>query len=301
MGPTASGKTSLAIELAKAINGEVISVDSALVYTHMDIGTAKPSIKEQAGVTHHLIDIINPEAHYSVANFLTDAAKCIEDILSRGKHPILAGGTMMYFNALINGINELPQQDERIREQIQNDITTLGLAAVHKKLAQIDPTSANRIHANDTQRTIRALEVFYASGKTMSQWQQSTKAHQAHKFLQFSIMPRERAVLHERIAQRFDIMLKNNFVEEVQFLRSKYNLHADLPSVRCVGYRQVWQYLEGELDATEMRERGIIATRQLAKRQMTWLRKWQDIYPLMSDNDKNLPYILEKISASAYI
>lgn len=299
MGPTASGKTALAIELAKKLNGEVVSVDSALVYTHMDIGTAKPSMQERQGVPHHLIDIISPQDRYSVADFLRDTEVCLQDILGRGKLPILAGGTMMYFNALVNGLNNLPEQDVQIRQSIQTDIDKIGLSAVHAKLAQVDPVSAGKIHPNDTQRTIRALEVFLSSGKSMSQWQQEQKSHVNYNLVQFSITPAERSHLHQKIAQRFDLMLENGLINEVEALRRQFDLHADLPSIRCVGYRQVWQYLEGLLNKEQMRERSIIATRQLAKRQITWLRNWQNVIEMESENDKNLALVIEKVSASA--
>lgn len=299
MGPTASGKTALAIELAKALNGEVISVDSALIYTHMDIGTAKPSMSERQGIVHHLIDILSPEETYSVADFLRDTTKCLEDILKRGKLPILAGGTMMYFNALVNGLNNLPAQDPEIRKKIQSDINEIGLNALHTKLSQIDPARAAKIHPNDTQRTIRALEVYLSSGKTMSEWQQENKKHANYNFCQFSIMPRERSVLHQKIEQRFDLMLENGLINEVVMLREKFNLNADLPSIRCVGYRQAWQYLDGLFDYKQMRERSIIASRQLAKRQITWLRNWENITEIESGNEKNLALVIEKVSASA--
>ncbi|MDT0596195.1 tRNA (adenosine(37)-N6)-dimethylallyltransferase MiaA [Glaciecola petra] len=299
MGPTASGKTALAIELAQALNGEVISVDSALIYTHMDIGTAKPSIGEMQGVPHHLIDILSPQDTYSVADFLRDTEVCLQDILSRGKLPILAGGTMMYFNALVNGLNNLPAQDIKIRQSIQADIDDIGLINVHAKLAQVDPLTAAKIHPNDPQRTIRALEVYLSSGKNMSEWQSEQKSHANYNFVQFSIMPNDRSQLHEKIAQRFDQMLANGFIDEVQGLRKKFDLNEDLPSIRCVGYRQVWQHLEGMLNKDQMRERSIIATRQLAKRQITWLRNWQNIIEMESENDKNLALVIEKVSASA--
>lgn len=294
MGPTASGKTSLAIDVAKALNGEVISVDSALVYADMNIGTAKPSLTEQNGVRHHLIDIISPEVSYSVADFMRDAENAIKQVLARGKLPILAGGTMMYFNALINGLNKLPAADDAIREHINN----MALSEVYSQLKSIDAVSAERININDRQRLTRALEVFMASGKSLTYWQRQQKNKLPFEFHQFSIMPAERVTLHKLIEKRFDLMLADGFVREVESLLDKYQLHTDLPSMRSVGYRQVWQYLRGELTLDEMRERGIIATRQLAKRQVTWLRSWQDINPLLSGDSKNLQTLVQKVGAT---
>lgn len=294
MGPTASGKTSLAIKAAKALNGEVISVDSALVYNDMNIGTAKPCIEEQNGIKHHLIDIISPELSYSVADFIRDAELAINRVLANGKIPILAGGTMMYFNALVNGLNKLPAADDVIRQQISK----MELSLVYDELSKVDETSAQRINANDRQRLSRALEVFMVSGKSLTYWQSQQKNKLPFVFHQFSIMPSERSTLHQLIEQRFDLMLNNGFVNEVEGLREKYQLHADLPSMRSVGYRQVWQYLQGDLSITEMREKGIIATRQLAKRQVTWLRNWQDINLLNTEDSANLQSLVQKVGAT---
>jgi tRNA dimethylallyltransferase len=294
MGPTASGKTSLAIDVAKALNAEVISVDSALVYTDMNVGTAKPSIEEQNGIPHHLIDIISPEVSYSVADFMRDAEDAIKQVLAKGKLPILAGGTMMYFNALINGLNKLPAADQVVRENISN----MDLSELYNELTSVDAISAQRINANDRQRLTRALEVFIVSGKSLTYWQSQQKNKLPFEFHQFSIMPSERDVLHKLIEQRFDAMLVGGFVKEVEYLLSKYQLHPDLPSMRSVGYRQVWQYLRGELTLLQMRERGVIATRQLAKRQVTWLRSWQDITPLTSGDCNNLQTLVQKVGAT---
>jgi len=298
MGPTASGKTALAIEAAKALNGEVVSVDSALIYRDMNIGTAKPTLEEQDGVAHHLIDIVSPDISYSVADFLRDATQAIEQILARNKLPILAGGTMMYFNALINGLNELPASNALTRASIQDEIEEKGLLAMHQKLLSIDPTSAARIHENDSQRITRALEVYETSGKTMTQWQGLEKKRLPYNFIQYSIMPTQRETLHNNIALRFDQMLADGLVEETRQLCQKYNLYPDMPSLRSVGYRQVWQHLQGELDASEMRERGIIATRQLAKRQVTWLRGWPDLITLDSANKSNINKLVQKLGAT---
>ena len=295
MGPTASGKTALAIELAKTIGGEIISVDSALIYKGMDIGTAKPSAEEQAGIKHWLIDILDPEKAYSVAEFCQDAVACIEDILQRGKVPILTGGTMMYFNGLIKGLSSLPVADEKTRAQIQLFIEQHGLKAAHEKLSDIDPESGLRIHENDPQRIIRALEVYALTGKTMTALQAIKPDVLPYEFLQFSLMPSDRALLHERIALRFDIMLQNNFEQEVERLRRNKALHVDLPAIRSVGYRQMWQYLDGECQFDEMREKGIIATRQLAKRQITWLRGWEGAISLETGNPENVELILQYI------
>lgn len=294
MGPTASGKTSLAIEAANALNGEVISVDSALVYKHMDIGTAKPSSEEQNGVAHHLIDIISPEMSYNVADFIRDAQNAIHAIMAKGKLPILAGGTMMYFNALVNGLNELPSSDSVIRQQISE----MSLQDVHKQLKEVDSQSALRINQSDSQRLTRALEVYMVSGKSLTVWQGQQKKQLPFNFSQFSIMPSERSVLHTLIAQRFDQMLARGLVQEVEQLLMRYSLEPNMPSMRSVGYRQVWQYIKGEYSREEMRERGIIATRQLAKRQITWLRGWQNITPLESGDHNNLQRLVQKVGAT---
>lgn len=297
MGPTASGKTGLAIELAKHVNGEVISVDSALVYKSMDIGTAKPNLQEQDGIKHHLLDIIEPEEAYSVSKFRKDAIACMHDIVSRHKVPILAGGTMMYFNALINGLSALPESDPSMRKSVQQDIEQNGLVAMHQYLCSIDPVSGKRIHENDTQRITRAIEVFRLSGKTMTDWQQLKSPSPPFSFLQFSIMPDERADLHNRIALRFDQMLAQGFEQEVVKLRARGTLHLDMPAMRSVGYRQMWQHLDGQLNTHEMRERGIIATRQLAKRQVTWLRAWHELISLSTHATNNIDIIMEKLSS----
>lgn len=298
MGPTASGKTSLAIEAAKELNGEVVSVDSVLIYKGMNIGTAKPSMQERAGIPHHLIDIVSPDVSYSVGDFLKDAQTHIDEILARNKMPILAGGTMMYFNALIKGINQLPISDGSIRQKVQDQITLKGLNAVHQQLQEIDPTSAKRIHQNDSQRITRALEVYFTSGKTLTQWQSAEKSVLPYKFVQVSIMPLERVQLHKNIELRFDQMLAQGLVDEVKLLLNNYTLHEDMPALRSVGYRQVWQHLQGQFSEPQMRERGIIATRQLAKRQVTWLRAWDNLTELETANKNNIDRLVEKLSAT---
>lgn len=296
MGPTASGKTGLALDIAAKVESEVISVDSALVYKGMDIGTAKPTQEEQAGVAHHLIDIIDPVQSYSVSQFVNDTNALIGDILARGKVPILAGGTMMYFNALINGISPLPKSDETIRDEITQQAQRLGWSKLHDELRGVDPISGERIHPNDPQRITRALEVYRSTGKTLTHWQQQEGEKCPYNIAQFAIAPADRAVLHERIATRFDMMLEQGFEKEVVKLYERSDLHEDLPSVRSVGYRQMWQYLDGQLSYAEMRERGIIATRQLAKRQLTWLRGWEQVTWLDTFANDNLTKITAKVT-----
>ncbi len=296
MGPTASGKTGLAIEIAKHVDSEIISVDSALVYKGMDIGTAKPTDEEKAGIVHHLVDIIDPIESYSVSQFVNDTNRLVDDIRARGKQPILVGGTMMYFNALINGISPLPKSNEVIRDAITQQAKRLGWQKLHDELCGIDPISGERIHPNDPQRITRALEVYRSSGKTLTDWQKQKGATCQFDIAQFAIAPNERSVLHERIATRFDIMLEQGFENEVKKLYERGDLNEDLPSIRSVGYRQMWQYFEGQLSYDEMRERGIIATRQLAKRQLTWLRGWEAVTWLDTFANDNLTKITAKVT-----
>jgi len=296
MGPTASGKTGLALEIAQQVESEVISVDSALVYKGMDIGTAKPTLEEREGVVHHLIDIIDPVETYSVSQFVKDTNVLIGDILARGKVPILAGGTMMYFNALINGISPLPKSNENVRDEITEQAQRLGWSKLHDELRSVDPVSGERIHPNDPQRITRALEVFRSTGKTLTYWQQQEGDKCPYNIAQFAIAPAERAVLHTRIATRFDTMLEQGFEKEVLKLYERSDLHEALPSIRSVGYRQMWQYLDGQLSYAEMREKGIIATRQLAKRQLTWLRGWEQVTWLDTFANDNLTKITAKVT-----
>ena len=296
MGPTASGKTGLALELAKHIPAEIISVDSALVYRHMDIGTAKPTPEEMAIAPHWLVDIIEPNEAYSVAEFVKDATRLIGEIHSRGKLPILAGGTIMYFNALINGISPLPKSDTKVRDDIAREAEEKGWQVLHDELAVIDPVAAARIHPNDPQRLTRALEVYRSSGQTLTHWQQQATTRCPYNIEQFAIAPQDRAVLHDRIAQRFDLMLEQGLVAEVEKLYQRGDLNEDMPSIRSVGYRQVWQYLNGELSYADMRDRGIIATRQLAKRQLTWLRGWSELTWLDTFAKDNLTKITAKVT-----
>ncbi|MBH93454.1 MULTISPECIES: tRNA (adenosine(37)-N6)-dimethylallyltransferase MiaA [Idiomarina] len=277
-GPTASGKTALSLALCKQLDCEIISVDSALIYRGMDIGTAKPSAEEQAQVPHHLLDIRDPAETYSAADFQKDALALIEDIHQRDKVPLLVGGTMLYFKALLEGLSHLPESDVSVRERLSADWHDKGLAELHKQLQEVDPVSAERIHPNDPQRIIRALEVYELAGKSLTELTRERYGQLDKPIYQFAVAPAEREVLHQRIEQRFDQMLAQPFEDEVKKLFDRDDLHPDLPSVRSVGYRQMWQYLAGELSYDEMRERGIIATRQLAKRQMTWLRGWPGVH-----------------------
>lgn len=277
MGPTASGKTALALDVAKHTECEIISVDSALVYKGMDIGTAKPTEQEQSLVPHHLIDIIDPAESYSVSQFVNDTTRLISEIHARGKLPMLVGGTMMYFNALINGISSLPKSNEVIREQINREAQASGWTHLHNELKDVDAVSGERIHPNDPQRITRALEVYRSTGKTLTHWQRQEGTKCPYEITQFAIAPEDRSILHERIERRFDLMLADGFEYEVKKLFERGDLSDELPSIRSVGYRQMWQYFEGQLSYDDMRERGIIATRQLAKRQLTWLRGWQDV------------------------
>jgi tRNA dimethylallyltransferase len=308
MGPTAAGKTDLAIELTKVLPCELISVDSALVYRGMDIGTAKPSKALLDKYPHRLIDILDPSQSYSAAEFRADALQAMAEITSRGKIPLLVGGTMLYFKALLEGLADMPAADLEIRAQIEAQAASQGWQALHDELASIDPVSAARIHPNDPQRLVRALEVFRVSGMSMTahrqqQTEQSAQAsasgrHQLpYTVANLAIAPTDRKVLHDRIAVRFRQMLDEGFVEEVVALRSRGDLHSNLPSIRAVGYRQVWDHLDGRLARDEMQERGIIATRQLAKRQFTWLRSWQDLHWLDSLACDNLPRALKYLGS----
>ncbi|MBC3347999.1 tRNA (adenosine(37)-N6)-dimethylallyltransferase MiaA [Pseudomonas sp. SWRI196] len=304
MGPTAAGKTDLAIELTKALPCELISVDSALVYRGMDIGTAKPSKELLAEFPHRLIDILDPAEAYSAADFRRDALQAMAEITAKGKIPLLVGGTMLYYKALVEGLADMPAADPNVRAQIEEEAARLGWQALHEQLAVIDPESAARIHPNDPQRLSRALEVYRVSGQSMTalrqrQSAQSTEAAASgmqqlpYTVANLAIAPANRQVLHRRIEQRFTLMLEQGFIDEVVALRERSDLHAGLPSIRAVGYRQVWDYLDGKLTSAEMQERGIIATRQLAKRQFTWLRSWTDLHWLDSLDCDNLPRALK--------
>jgi tRNA dimethylallyltransferase len=278
MGPTASGKTALAVAWAQRIGGEVVSVDSALVYRGLDIGAAKPDATERAGVPHHLIDIREPWQPYSAAEFAVDARVAVDAILARGRVPILAGGTGLYFQALLRGLAPMPEADPATRASLEAEAAERGWAALHAQLAGVDPEAAARIHATDAQRIQRALEVWRLSGRTISDWRRDApRTPFPCRVIKLVVAPAERAVLHARIASRFDAMLAAGFLDEVRSLRARPELAAhprplDLPALRAVGYRQAWEHLDGRYDAAGLRERGIHATRQLAKRQLTWLR-----------------------------
>ena len=287
LGPTASGKTALALNLAQQQPIEIISVDSALVYRGMDIGTAKPSAAEQAICPHHLIDIIDPTESYSAAQFAKDAESLIHAIHSRGRLPVLVGGTMLYVKALLEPLTPLPESNAEIRAQIDQEANQLGWPALHAQLAEIDPTTAARLEPNDAQRINRALEIYRISGKPMSQWLSEDTREHALSFqpILTALIPEPRAVLHERINQRFIQMLDHGFIDEVQALRQRGDLHLGLPSMRCVGYRQAWEYLDGAYDDDELIARGQAATRQLAKRQMTWIRGMPEIQVFPNSNE----------------
>lgn len=275
MGPTASGKTDLAIALRQELPVEVISVDSALIYKGMDIGTAKPNKAELALAPHRLIDILDPAESYSAMNFHSDALHEMAEITAQGKIPLLVGGTMLYYKALLEGLSPLPSADPNIRAEIEASAEQHGWAVLHQELVKIDPVAGARINPNDSQRINRALEVFYITGKTMTELTAKQGEALPYHILQFAIAPKDRAVLHQRIEQRFHKMIDLGFEEEVKRLFLRQDLHINLPSIRCVGYRQIWEYLQGDISLDEAIFKGICATRQLAKRQMTWLRSWQ--------------------------
>jgi tRNA dimethylallyltransferase len=283
LGPTASGKSSLAMALAERLPIEIVSMDSAQVYRGLDIGTAKPSASERARVPHHLIDLLDPDRSYSTGRWRADAVAAAREILSRGKIPLVVGGTMLYYRALVGGLDALPQADAQVRAEINAEAASRGWPALHAELERVDPKSARRIAAGDTQRIQRALEVWRLTGKPLSALQGHTRGALPFALKAFALVPAEREALHERIAQRFDAMLKAGLVEELETLRGRYRLTPGMPSMRAVGYRQVWEYLEGEIDADAMREGAVAATRQLAKRQLTWLRALPGLEPAPGD------------------
>jgi len=283
MGPTASGKTELAVKLAQKIDAEIISVDSALVYKGMDIGTAKPTIEERQGIPHHLIDILDPAEAYSTGSFRKSALLLMDDIAQRGKIPLLTGGTMLYFNSLFNGLAELPEANPEIRKKLDKELADKGKEALHTRLYSIDPDSAKRIHPNDPQRVQRALEVFEISGQPITRFfREAQQVAIPFKKIKLIVAPEDRKLLHAKIAQRFNIMVDRGLVDEVSVLYHRGDLTADFPAIRAVGYRQVWSYLKDEYDLDTMIEKGIIATRQLAKRQFTWLRRETDALQFIS-------------------
>ncbi len=301
MGPTASGKTELAIALREHLPVELISVDSAMVYRGMDIGTAKPSAQELAVAPHRLIDICDPAEAYSAARFRQDALAEMAAISKRGRIPLLVGGTMLYFRALQYGLSELPSADASIRERLERELKSDGLAALHTRLASVDPLAAQRIHRNDPQRTLRALEVFEATGRPLSELQGGSGEEMPFRAIKLVRCPASRAELHRRINERFVRMLEQGFVDEVERLVGRGDLEPDMPSMRSVGYRQVWAWLRGEFNREEMVEKGQAATRQLAKRQMTWLRSEKDCHWLDEAGDvlKRAMTIISKSSGKA--
>ena len=302
-GPTASGKTAAALAIAQQHAVEIISVDSALVYRGMDIGTAKPSAAELAAVPHHLINIRDPLNAYSAAEFVQDAECLIADITARGKLPLLVGGTMLYFKALQDGLDDMPKADASLRAQIAADALENGWPAMHVELALVDPITALRLKPNDSQRISRALEVFKLTGLPLSHFQQLNNKKNIADYADkqtdsalISLEPGDRMWLHARIAQRFDAMLAAGFMDEMQTLRARGDLHADLPSMRCVGYRQAWEALEGTSPMAELRDKCIFATRQLAKRQITWLRSMPQRHIVPCDEPGALQRVLAKVA-----
>ncbi|MBZ0328811.1 MULTISPECIES: tRNA (adenosine(37)-N6)-dimethylallyltransferase MiaA [Halomonas] len=298
MGPTAAGKTDLAMALHERLECDLVSMDSAMVYRGMDIGSAKPSPQELARAPHRLIDIRDPAEPYSAADFRDDALREMRQITAAGRVPLLVGGTMMYAKRLLEGVANLPPADPAIRAELLREVERDGLAALHEALSRIDPESASRIHPNDPQRLMRALEVYRATNKTLTDlWREQRPETFPWKVLSIGVTPFERHILHERIAQRFDGMLEDGLVEEVATLRARDDLHADLPSMKSVGYRQVWDYLDGKLDGEGdielLRQRTVIATRQLAKRQLTWLRGWPGLHWVDTQGNDALSEILK--------
>jgi len=288
MGPTASGKTELAIALAAELDCELVSVDSALVYRGLDIGSAKPDYP------HHLVDICDPAEAYSAARFSEDARLRVAEIVARGRTPLLVGGTMLYFRAFLEGLADMPEADPVIRAQIEREAAAQGWPHMHRQLAAVDPEAAARIHPRHSQRLSRALEVYRATGTTLSAFHargnqgDGGAIRDLYRVIQLAICPADRAQLHRRIEQRFSLMLEAGLVQEVRRLQARGDLHPDLPAVRAVGYRQVWQYLDGLCTLEEARDRAIAATRQLAKRQLTWLRKWPEIEWILTDHAGNV-------------
>ncbi len=296
MGPTASGKTELAVQLAQKLDTEIISVDSALVYKGLDIGTAKPTMEERKGIPHHLIDILDPVEVYSTGLFRKSALHLMSEITKRGKVPILTGGTMLYFNTLFNGLASLPDADPAVRKKLDDELVEFGKEAMHLRLEKIDPESAKRIHPNDPQRTQRALEVYELSGKPISQFFREAQDNQIpFKKIKLIVAPEDRKQLHEKIAKRFRTMVDLGLIDEVQTLFKRGDLSENLPAIRAVGYRQAWCHLQGKYGLETMIEKGIIATRQLAKRQFTWLRREHDALKFISFESGLIDKVLQNI------
>jgi tRNA dimethylallyltransferase len=294
MGPTASGKTALALQLSERFNLDLISVDSALVYRGMDIGTAKPDAATLAKFPHRLIDIRDPARAYSAAEFRDDALREMAAITAAGKTPLLVGGTGLYFEALQHGLSDLPEADPHVRERLSQEAGRIGWNALHARLSQLDPVAASKIRASDTQRLQRALEVIELTGRPLSEQQHGRRERFGYRVLKLALLPADRSLLHDRIAARMDVMLAQGMVEEVRSLRARGDLSANIPSMRAVGYRQAWQHLEGEFDVAELRNRAMFATRQLAKRQITWLRSEIDARALDPFDERHV-----KVAADA--
>jgi tRNA dimethylallyltransferase len=302
MGPTASGKTAVAVQLARSLPCEIISVDSAQVYKGMDIGTAKPDAALLGAAPHHLLDVIEPHESYSAARFRDDALALMREITERDRIPLLVGGTMMYFQALTEGLNDLPEADPVVRLMIDTMAQEQGWPALHARLGKLDPETAARLAPNDSQRVQRALEVYYLTNQPMSQLLKKPKyVYFPYTPIRISLVPGDREVLHMRIAERFDAMMKSGLVEELARLREEYGLEPGMPSMRCVGYRQAWDHLEGRIDVAGLREQGIAATRQLAKRQLTWLRSMENVteFDCLSEDlaDLVLEYVRRELEA----
>ena len=296
MGPTASGKTDLAMKLYDSLPCEIVSVDSAMIYKGMDIGTAKPDAETLQRYPHRLIDICDPAEAYSAAEFRRDALAEIKEIRDAGKIPILTGGTMLYFHALRNGLAQLPEADPVVRQRLLDEAEQMGWPHMHARLAEVDPESAERLNPNDSQRLQRALEVYEISGRTMTElWAEQEKQKPDFPIISMAVMPDDRAELHQRIEKRFDIMLEQGFIDEVRQLWERGDLNLLMPSVRCVGYRQVWEHFSGTWDYETMRFKGIVATRQLAKRQVTWLRSWENLTWMDTHDPKLLSNALKLV------
>jgi tRNA dimethylallyltransferase len=296
LGPTASGKSTLALRLAEARSVEIVSMDSALVYRGMDIGTAKPGVAERARVAHHLVDIVDPDASYSTGRWRVDALRVTAKILEEGKIPLLVGGTMLYYRALVAGIDTLPQADAAVRAAIDAEAARRGWPALHAELEKVDPRSARRIAPRDAQRIQRALEVWRLTGRPLSALQGTSRHALPFRLKAFALVPSDREALHARIARRFDAMLAAGLVDEVRRLRQRFKLSPAMPSMRAVGYRQVWEYLEGAFDEATMKARAVAATRQLAKRQLTWLRSFSDLVRLEAGGSREASAALEQVA-----
>jgi tRNA dimethylallyltransferase len=293
MGPTASGKSGVALELASRLPVEIISVDSAQVYRYMDIGTAKPDARTRKAVPHHLIDLVEPDERYSAAQFVLDALATMQDITSRGRIPLLAGGTMLYFHALLEGLSDLPAADKDLRREIEDQAGKIGWPGMHRELLRIDPATAARIKPTDSQRIQRALEICYLAGKPLSEILEAPRKRELpYTFVRIALAPSDRTILHRRIVRRFDKMLESGLIEEVRSIRSRFELNDSSTSMRCVGYRQAGMYLNGMIGAVEMREKAVAATRQLAKRQLTWLRAMKGL--------KNFDCLNENVTEQIY-